>query len=109
MDVVARWRRIVAHAPSPGALSADRREVSEASPSAPELRERCLRQLLVRGMPLWTDKPEHCDACGRELLLGERARLMYREEELLLACPLCAERLLREGCVAVGAGERASA
>ncbi len=106
MDVVERWRRIVARASRSAVQGADRRA---ASLSAPELREQCLRQLLVRGMPLWSEQPEHCDACGRELLLGERARLVYRGEELLLACPLCAERLLREGCVAIDAEERVPA
>lgn len=106
MDVVERWRRIVARASDSAALLAGGRT---APPSTSEARERCLEQLRVRGLPLWTDQPEHCDVCGRELLLGERARLVYREEELLLACPLCAERLLREGCVAVGAKERVPA
>ncbi len=106
MDVVERWRRIVTRASASAVHAAGGRA---APPSASEARERCLEQLRVRGLPLWTDKPEHCDVCGRELLLGERARLVYRAQELLLACPLCAERLLREGCVAVGGEERASA
>jgi len=61
------------------------------------MRQRCLTRLASQGMPLWSEEPEHCDGCGRELLLGERARLVCRDDELLLACPLCADHLLREG------------
>jgi hypothetical protein len=48
-------------------------------------------------MPLRSQEPEHCDACGRELLLGERALLLWRDDELLLAGPLCAGGLRDQG------------
>ena len=60
-------------------------------------RQDCLRLLAKRGLPLWSEQPEHCDGCGREILAGERARLVYRKDELLLACTLCLRHLVHEG------------
>ena len=87
----------------PRSLVAAPREPESASLARDELRQRCLTRLLHQGMPLWSDEPEHCDGCGRELLLGERAQLVYRGDELLLACPLCVGRLREEGYLAVSA------
>ena len=60
-------------------------------------RQRCLERLAAKGLPLWSEEPEHCDRCHRELLLGEHAVLMSSGEGLRLACPLCAPLLLEEG------------
>lgn len=88
------WRRLLAWQPWVGADV--RRQVAEA-PERDELRRRCLERMATRGMPLWREEPEHCDRCHRELLLGERAVLLSRDEDLLLACPLCAPLLEHEG------------
>lgn len=49
-------------------------------------------------MPTWREESLACDACGRQLLLGERAHVLRRGDELLLSCPLCREALLAAGC-----------
>lgn len=85
----------------PAAPEAERHE--SESPSDSQLRQRCLMRLRSQGMPLWREEPESCDGCGRELLLGEQALILCRGDELLLACPLCAERLRGEGYLAVTA------
>ena len=95
MDADRTWRKLFARRQRP-ATEPEKREDEPLS-----MREHCLRRLLSQGMPLWSEEPEHCDGCGRELLLGERARLLCRGDQLLLACPLCAERLLAQDYVAV--------
>lgn len=74
-------------------------DLEAASLSRRESRQRRLNVLLRRGVPLWNEEPECCDGCGRELLPGERALLLRRSDELLLACPLCAEHMLDQGCL----------
>ena len=108
MDGNATWRKLFAwwpwRAPAPPA-----QQESDAL-SKRELRQRRLKRLLSRGIPHWTEEPEDCDGCGRELLPGEQALLMRRGDELLLACPLCAERLLGEGCLRIASdAERGAA
>jgi hypothetical protein len=66
-----------------------------------ELRQRHLMRLRTNGIPLWSEQPEHCDACDRALLAGEQPVLVRRGDELLLACALCAERLYDEGYLRV--------
>ena len=95
MDASKIWRRLFARRQWPAAAEPCKRERESLS-----MREHCLRRLLSQGMPLWSEEPEHCDGCGRELLLGERARLLCRGDALL-ACPLCAERLLAEDYLAI--------
>ena len=99
MQVGRTWRRLITVRRRSDAAERDEGE----SPATHELRQRCLRRLLERGMPLWSQEPEHCDDCGRELLLGERALVLVRDDELLLACPLCTEALRDQGYVAVTA------
>ncbi len=106
--VSTTWKRFVAGRRRPGAAEPDKWE--SESRSAHELRQQCLTRLVRRGMPLWSEEPEHCDDCGRELLLGERALLLSREDELLLACSLCASHLRDNGYLVVTASaETASA
>lgn len=93
------WRDLFAWSRRRAATEPARRESD--SPPKHELRQRRLRRLLTRGTPHWSEEPEHCDGCGRELLLGETALLMHRGDELLLSCPLCKERLLSEGYLRV--------
>ncbi len=89
------WRRLLTRLRG---TSAKPDESPGDLPAGDELaRRRCLERMAGQGMSLWHDEPEHCDGCGRELLLGERALLLSRGEDLLLACPLCAERLSRDG------------
>lgn len=99
MQVSRNWRRLIA--PQRRAAAAEPDERQSESLSTHELRQRCLRRLLERGLPLWSQEPEHCDGCGRELFLGERALLLWRDDELLLACPLCAGGLRDQGYLAV--------
>ncbi len=100
------WRKLITWRQPPALTERDTGESASLA-----MRERCMTRLASRGMPLWSEEPERCDGCGRELLLGERARLMCRGDELILACPLCADRLLREGYLALnpdaGAGATA--
>ncbi len=81
---------------------ADEEWVETHSPQ--ELRQRRLARLRERGIPAWSEQPEHCDACGRELLTGERLVLVQRDDALAVACRLCAERVLEEGCRRVPGG-----
>jgi hypothetical protein len=62
-----------------------------------EQRRHCLERMAAQGLPLWSNAPEHCDRCDRELLVGEQAVIMSSGEALLLACPLCAPVLRDEG------------
>jgi hypothetical protein len=92
MDNEDIWRRLPvwrpwAHAGAPG----------KAASGSDEQRQRLLERMAAQGLPLWSEEPEHCDRCGRELLLGERAELMFSDEDLVLACPLCAPALWDEG------------
>jgi len=87
----------------PWSKAADSDERHGAPSSTDELRQRCLQRLVSQDRPLWSDEPDRCDGCGRELSVDERALLMCRGEELLLACPRCAERLLGKGYLAVTA------
>lgn len=107
MHVSRTWRRLIAPRLRPAAAEPDARD--SESPSTRELRQRCLTRLLRRGMPLWSQEPEHCDGCGRALLLGERALLLCRNDELLLACPLCAGGLRDQGYLAVTANAETEA
>jgi hypothetical protein len=99
MDVKGTWRGLTARSSWPAATVA--KEAESGSLSQHELRQRHLRRLLTRGIPRWSEEPEHCDDCGRELLPGEPALLLRRGDALLLACPLCRERLFEEGCLRV--------
>ncbi len=69
------------------------------SAADPEARQRHLQRLRLVGLPRWSEDLETCDGCGRELLPGEAAQLLQCGDELLLACPLCAEQLLGQGCL----------
>lgn len=81
----------------PWARTKTQPQTGRAAPKYDELRQRYLQRMVTRGMPLWREEPEHCDRCHRELLLGERAVLMSQDDDLLLACPLCAPFLEHEG------------
>ena len=96
MDAMRTWGKLFTWRQSSALTAPDTRESASLA-----MRERCLTRLASRGMPLWSEEPERCDGCGRELLLGERARLMCRGDELILACSLCADRLFREGYLAL--------
>ena len=74
---------------------------SEGAAAGRRGRQGHLAYLRRSGIPVWSEEPESCDACGRKLLIGERASLLTSGEELLLACPLCAERLLDGGMLPV--------
>jgi hypothetical protein len=65
-------------------------------------RRRRLERLAARGLPLWSEAPEHCDRCDRELIPGEQAVIMSSGEGLILTCPLCAAVLHDEGYRVVG-------
>ena len=97
------WKRLVARRPWRSTVEPEPSEAG-AAPSAADLRQRHLLRLRTHGIPLWSEEPEHCDACGRALLAGEQPLLLRRDDALLLACPLCAERLCDEGCLRVGVG-----
>jgi len=87
------WRRWRA-APEPEQQETE--SLAQGEPRQPHL-----KRLLSHGIPQWTEEPEHCDGCGRELLPGEPALLLQRSDELAIACPLCAERLLDQGYLRV--------
>jgi hypothetical protein len=38
-----------------------------------------------------------CQVCGRTVLMGERLHRMARDEETVVACPLCAQGLVSAG------------
>jgi hypothetical protein len=99
MDAKGKWRQLAAwRPPSAGAES----EPEEGmTPSPGELRQRHLMRLRAHGIPVWSEEAEHHDGCGRALLAGEKPVLVRGEGGLLLACPLCAERLYDEGCLRV--------
>jgi hypothetical protein len=99
MDVGAVWRDLVARWPGSVAPECEQQE-GERLPER-ELHQRRLNRLLVQGLPAWTEQPLSCDQCGRQLLIGERAFILRRGDELLLSCPLCEERLLADGCFLV--------
>ena len=63
-----------------------------------------LGRLVVPNVPAWREETRFCEACGRALLVGERPLVVSRGDELLLACPLCQDRLLAEGCTRVALG-----
>jgi hypothetical protein len=71
-----------------------------------ELRQRHLQRVCLHGIPRWSEDPELCDGCGRELLIGERGLLMQRDGELAMACPLCVDGLRVAGYVRAACGER---
>ena len=98
MDVLGTWRRLSSWRPQSAAAGT---ESEPGAPSPLELRQRHLARLRSHGIPHWSEVPERCDACGRELLPGEQPLLLRRSDALLLACPLCAERLYAEGCLRV--------
>jgi len=93
--LVTRWRGAAEGTPQPD------EGVARTRPG--QLRQEHLAHLRRRGIPTWSEQPERCDACGRELLVGERASLFERDEELLLACPLCAARVQDEGALPIPA------
>ena len=74
--------------------------------SSRELRQRHLQRVRLRGIPRWSENPERCDGCGRELLIGEHGLLLQRGDELAIACPLCADRLEAGGYLRAACGER---
>jgi hypothetical protein len=102
VDGIATWKRLIARRPWHAA--AEPAGDAGVAPSPGELRQRHLMRLRTHGIPLWSEQSEHCDACGRELLAGEQPLLLRRGDALLLACPLCAERLYDEGCLRVSVG-----
>ena len=106
MDGHATWKRLIARRPGHAATGPQPGDTA-APPSPGELRQRHLERLRTRGIPLWSEAPEHCDGCGRVLLAGEQPLLLRRGDELLLACPLCAGRLCDAGCqrVSIEAGK----
>ena len=81
-------------------------EASRPVLSSRELRQRHLQRVRLRGMPKWSENPERCDGCGRELLIGERGLLLQRGDELAIACPLCADRLEADGYLRAACDER---
>lgn len=99
MDVKGTWRGLTDRLSWQAATAPE--EAEDESLSAREVRQRHLNRLRTHGIPVWSEQSEHCDECGRELLVGEKALLMRRADALLLACPLCSERLFEEGCLRV--------
>jgi hypothetical protein len=67
--------------------------------SQSEAHQRRLVDLTKRGVPAWSEERPVCDHCLRRLLAGESALLLQRDGDLSLSCPLCAQRLLRDGWV----------
>lgn len=67
--------------------------------SQSEAHQRRLVDLTKRSVPVWSEERPVCDHCLRRLLAGEPALLLQRDGELSLSCPLCAQRLLRDGWV----------
>jgi hypothetical protein len=102
LDGSVTWKRLMARRPWHAAAEPER-DGEGAVPSLADQRQRHLARLRTHGIPLWSEEPEHCDACGRALLAGEQPLLLRRGDALLLACPLCAERLYEEGCLRVSA------
>ncbi len=96
MGARASWEKLFAWWPSrrPTAVPA-----ATETPADPEARQHHLQRLLRVGLPRWSEDPETCDGCGRELLPGEAAQFLQHDDELLLACPLCSEQLLGQGCL----------
>lgn len=74
-----------------------------------EAHQRALGRLIVPNVPAWREETLFCEACGRALLVGEHSLVVSRGEELLLACPLCQDRLLADGCTRVAAGPQIAA
>ncbi|HTX70296.1 MAG TPA: hypothetical protein VMH50_14300 [Thermoleophilia bacterium] len=95
---IARWGRRV------GGGRPDEGRGPVLSPR--EFRQRHLQRVRLRGIPRWSEEPEHCDACGRELLIGECGLLVQRDDELAIACPLCADGLLAAGYLSAACSER---
>jgi hypothetical protein len=81
-------------------------EGSGAVLSSRELRQRHLQRVRLRGIPRWSENPERCDGCGRELLIGERGLLLQRGDKLAIACPLCTDRVVADGYLRVAGNER---
>jgi hypothetical protein len=92
------WKKVTValarHERGPGGSAA-----AMASPSKSEAHQRRLIDLTKRGVPVWSEERPVCDHCLRRLLAGEPALLLQRDGELSLSCPLCAQRLLRDGWV----------
>ena len=63
----------------------------------------------MRDVPAWREETLYCEGCGRALLVGERPLIVSRGEELLLACPLCQDRLLADGYTRMAAGPQIAA
>jgi hypothetical protein len=95
---IAAWGRRIGGEPSG--------EGHGPAPSGRELRQRHLQRVCLQGIPRWSEDPEHCDGCGRELLIGERGLLLQRDDELAIACPLCADELRAAGYVRADCAER---
>jgi hypothetical protein len=74
--------------------------------SSRELRQRHLQRARLRGIPKWSENPERCDGCGRELLIGERGLILQLGGELAIACPLCTDRLKADGFLHAACDER---
>jgi hypothetical protein len=90
MDMRRHWRRLIAPWSGPG-------EAEETAPSEREVHQRRLGRMLKEGLPVWSELPPHCDGCGRQLLIGERATIVRSGDDLVLTCPLCEERMARAG------------
>jgi hypothetical protein len=95
--LAAWWRRLGGRQPEQGRGPAL---------SSRELRQRHLQRVRLRGVPRWSEDPERCDGCGRELLIGESGLLLQRGDELAMACPLCTDRLEADGCLRAACDER---
>ena len=96
------WKSLVTWWSWPAAPECEQQE--SATLPERELHQRRLNRVLTWGVPIWSEQPLSCDHCGRRLLIGERALILRRGDELLLSCPLCEERLLAEGCFHVTPG-----
>src|SRR5665648_1269036 len=102
MGTNGSWRSLVTWWPWSAPPECEQQE------SAPlperESHQRRLNRLLTRGVPTWSEPPPAVITGRRRLLIGERALILRRGDELLLSCPLCEERLLAEGCFHVTPG-----
>jgi hypothetical protein len=89
MGIGRHWRRLVASWSGSGVA-----EEAREQPSHQALHQQQLRRMQQEGLPVWSELPPRCDACGRQLLTGERAIIVRSGEDLVLTCQLCEERLV---------------
>ena len=45
----------------------------------------------------WTSEPESCEVCGRHLLVGELPAFYQRDDQIVMACPVCSTLLAAHG------------